>query len=526
MKKIFTFLAALLFVTIIVGQVPHKMSYQAVIRDSSNELVKNTVIGMRISILQGSADGTQVYTETQTPQTNSNGLVSTEIGGQPGFDEIDWAAASFFIMIETDPQGGSNYSVTGVTPILQVPYAIYAQSAHTADYNNLENLPELFDGQYSSLTDAPQVPTDVSDLTDDNNLLPFQGTANGEMMFWNGSEWDVIAAGQTGQVLAFAEGSPTWVSPADLAFALTLSASPIEGGTSTGAGQYQAGTELTIVAVPAEDFVFVNWVSAIGVVSEQAELLFTMPAENTNLTAVFEPEGGSNADGDPGDGVTDIDGNTYNSIHIGQQEWMAENLKTTKYSNGNPIDYPGTNNSGWANNTTGAYAWYQNAEANKEIYGALYNWYAVNTGNLCPAGWKVPTNDDWNQLVNYLVLKYGYSEETNDVNGVGNSLKSCRQVDSSHGGECNTTEIPRWNANAIHAGNDVFGFAGLPAGSRNYITGSYSNAGSFGDFWSSTEDTASNAFRRNMSSGHAGFLAHPTSKSTGYSVRCVKVTDK
>jgi hypothetical protein len=128
MKRLFTIIAAILFAAILWAQSPQKMSYQAVIRNSSDQLVTNHVIGMRISILQGSSSGTVVYTETQTPTTNANGLVSIEIGGGAGFDAINWANYTFFIKTETDPLGGTSYTITGTSQILSVPYALHAKT--------------------------------------------------------------------------------------------------------------------------------------------------------------------------------------------------------------------------------------------------------------------------------------------------------------------------------------------------------------------------------------------------------------
>jgi len=108
------------------GQVPQKMSYQAVVRNSSDALVTNTQVGIQISILQGSETGTPVYTETQTPTTNANGLVSIEIGGGAGFDEIDWSSGPYFIEVKTDPDGETNYTITGTSRLLSVPYALYS----------------------------------------------------------------------------------------------------------------------------------------------------------------------------------------------------------------------------------------------------------------------------------------------------------------------------------------------------------------------------------------------------------------
>ena len=110
------------------AQVPQKMSYQAVIRNSSDKLVTNTQIGMKISILQTTATGTALYTETQTTTTNANGLVSIEFGGGAGFETINWANGPYFLKTETDITGGTNYTITGTSQLLSVPYALAAGS--------------------------------------------------------------------------------------------------------------------------------------------------------------------------------------------------------------------------------------------------------------------------------------------------------------------------------------------------------------------------------------------------------------
>ena len=131
MRHLFTFLASVLITVSVWAQTPQKMSYQAVIRNSSDALVTNTQVGMQISILKGAADGTAVYTETQTPTTNANGLVSIEIGDEAGFSIIDWTNDIYFIKTETDPEGGTNYTITGVSQLLSVPYALHAKTAET-----------------------------------------------------------------------------------------------------------------------------------------------------------------------------------------------------------------------------------------------------------------------------------------------------------------------------------------------------------------------------------------------------------
>lgn len=132
MKKIVTICAAILMTATVFAQSPEKMSYQAVVRDGSNALVTSTAVGMQISILQGSASGSPVYVETQTPTTNANGLVSLEIGAgtvvSGAFSTIDWVNGPYYIKIETDPTGGTSYTITGTSQLLSVPYALHAKN--------------------------------------------------------------------------------------------------------------------------------------------------------------------------------------------------------------------------------------------------------------------------------------------------------------------------------------------------------------------------------------------------------------
>lgn len=144
MKTIFTLLASYLLATILFAQTPGKISYQAVIRNTSNVLISNQSIGMQVSILQGSVTGTVVYTETQSPTTNTNGLISIEIGNgtvvNGSFDDISWSEGIYFVKTEVDVNGGANYTIEGVSQLLSVPYALHAKTAEviTGDLNELD----------------------------------------------------------------------------------------------------------------------------------------------------------------------------------------------------------------------------------------------------------------------------------------------------------------------------------------------------------------------------------------------------
>jgi uncharacterized protein (TIGR02145 family) len=212
--------------------------------------------------------------------------------------------------------------------------------------------------------------------------------------------------------------------------------------------------------------------------------------------------------------VSDIDGNTGGTVIIGNQCWMKENLKTTRYFNGSPIAYPGADSIAWQNNTTGAYAWNANDTTWKHSYGALYNWYAVaNTNGLCPIGWRVPDASDWMQLKDYVA-------SINNTN-IGNQLKSCRQEDSPLGGDCNTSDHPRWNSHATHYGTDDYGFSMLPGGYR-LADGSFQNPGINNYSWASTEETTSTAWALSLSYNAGLESFEQYDKRLGMSVRCVR----
>jgi uncharacterized protein (TIGR02145 family) len=219
--------------------------------------------------------------------------------------------------------------------------------------------------------------------------------------------------------------------------------------------------------------------------------------------------------------VTDIDGNFYNTVLIGEQCWMAENLKTTHYRNGNSITYPGNDNYLWQYDTTGAYAWQVNKIIWKNTYGALYNWYAVNSqNNLCPMGWHVPSDDEWTQLIEY-VVSHGFPN-SDVTNGTSNALKSCRQQNSPIGDDCNTDLHPRWLSNFTHHGFDEFGFSLLPGGGR-LSPGHFYNYGGVGWWWSSTEESSSRAWSYSLFyTNGAVSRSSLGSKADGFSVRCLR----
>ncbi|NQU68116.1 MAG: fibronectin type III domain-containing protein [Candidatus Marinimicrobia bacterium] len=199
--------------------------------------------------------------------------------------------------------------------------------------------------------------------------------------------------------------------------------------------------------------------------------------------------------------VGDIDGNIYQTILIGNQRWMAENLKVTHYRNGDEIP-TGYSNSGWIGLSSGAFAVYDDDPANTETYGNLYNWYAVNdTRDICPEGWHVQTSSEWQELEDYL-----------GGNGIaGGSLKATGTIEGGDG---------LWYAPNGGATNSS-GFTGLPGGKRLNYNGNYTDMGNYGFFWTSTTDTSTIADIRLLSSDSHGVGRGQIGMRNGSSVRCV-----
>ena len=195
--------------------------------------------------------------------------------------------------------------------------------------------------------------------------------------------------------------------------------------------------------------------------------------------------------------VTDIDGNTYATIEIGKQVWMAENLRTTRYRNGDPIPNV-TDDRKWTDLSSGAWCHYENDPKYEVPYGKLYNWYTVNDPRkACPAGWHVPTDAEWYVLENSL------------GDGPGWKMKT-------------TTLWPPFTPPAGNGATNESGFSGLPGGDRNDLYGSFLALGDVGRWWSASESGAEDAWGRTLLSRYGLINGDPGGKSYGLSVRCLR----
>jgi uncharacterized protein (TIGR02145 family) len=222
-----------------------------------------------------------------------------------------------------------------------------------------------------------------------------------------------------------------------------------------------------------------------------------------NQVSFTTTSGSGSGISNPGLGVT-FNGYTYSTVILGNgQEWMAENLRTTTYANGNPI--PNITGTQWSSLTTGAWCHYNNSSQYENPYGKLYNWYAVaDPRNVCPSGWHVPTDAEWSTFINYL-----------DPNAAGGD-----NIPNTAGGKMKSTGTQYWQSPNSGASNES-GFSGLPGGVCGPNT-SFANFGVYGYWWTSTEANTFYSWLRVLGNYNGHVSKGANDKRDGLSVRCIK----
>jgi uncharacterized protein (TIGR02145 family) len=199
----------------------------------------------------------------------------------------------------------------------------------------------------------------------------------------------------------------------------------------------------------------------------------------------------------------DADSNIYKTVTIGDQVWMAEDLRTTRYNDGTPITNV-TDAIEWVSLTTPAYCWYMNNDTNKIPHGALYNWYAVNTEKLCPVGWHVPNDEEWKTLE----MALGMSQYDADQEG-------WRGTDEG-------TKIKSTTGWVSGSGTNESGFSANAGGLRDWDEAAFYWMGYYSHWWTSTECGYGTAWDRDVSYNNTAIFRFPNSKNYGMSVRCLK----
>jgi len=491
------------------AQLPNKMSFQSILRNQSGELIKNQMIGVRISVLKtGYNLNTVLYVENHLVKTNSDGLLTLQIGSgtvnKGSFGSIDWSQDNLYkLQTEFDFNGGSFYVNSSINELTSVPYAFHAKKSYFSKFAKSAKKLVL-------------------------------GTETGVMNYWNGSAWVPINKATQGQQLTACDGKPIWTS----------------GGVCPGSIQsincfglsHFGSIKLNTTILPTDSVrtyvpytggnggpfitTVVNSKGVTGLTATlQADtfkigagvLLYKISGTPTSSgTAIFEINIGgsvctfgrlvSTSSQQPTSGygslITDIEGNSYKTAYIGTQHWMAENLRVSKYNDGTTIPNV-MGSSDWANLLTNAWCYHENKVENNLKYGKLYNWYTVsliNNGykNICPTGWHVPSSDEWSKLITYL----------------GGS--------SVAGGKLKEVGTASWGSPNSDATNSSL-FSAQGSSSR-LEDGYFMGITSHGSWWSSSEINVNDARNLYLTQNNpaAYMYSYGDVKKKGLSVRCIK----
>ena len=466
MKKLFTLLA-LIASTAIFAQAPQGFNYQATVRNNTGTLIVNQNVYFKFNILLNSQTSVPIFTETHYVATDGLGQVNLVVGQGTAtvgtFSSINWANGSYYLGIEINT--GSSYVAMGTTQLLSVPYALYANSAG----NSNSNLPN--------------------------------GTNIGDTLnwIWNGSAWvptssiatsqlPVVSTGGVGDIPCTNYKESGGSITSDGGYSITskgicwsVNPNPTINNNSTNDGTGASGYQSIFTnLLPTTTYYYRAYATNLIGTGYGITYTFTTAANPVNPPP-----------------ITDIDGNTYQTVQICNQTWTTTNLNVSKYRNGDDIPQV-TDPTEWANLTYGAWCYYNNDPANEAVYGKLYNWYAVNDSRgLAPIGYHIPHEYELESLINS-----------------GFPLK-----------ETGTTHWTSPN-NVVTSTIYIGGFNALPGGIR-MINGTFETIGTSGYWWSSDASSISGPCMRavNFSLSNVSFGGSTNNffcSNRGLSVRCVR----
>lgn len=535
-RRVTLIMGAILLSASSFAQLPQKISYQAVIRNSSNVLVANTQIGMEINIRQGIPTGTVVYTETQTPLTNSNGLVSIEIGGEAGFNTIDWANGPYFVETKTAIAPPlTTYTIVGTSQVLSVPYALHSETAEKITGTITEADPVFTNSQAVNITAG-----DIANLgnlsgtnTGDQDLSGLATTTTVTSALANkvdkvsgkGLSTEDFSTAEKSKLLGISPGAEANVQadwnqttntsddyiknkPANIDDNKNDDVTIAGNQTITGNKTF-TGTTIVPDPVNASDAATKAYVDGL---KKHIETL-----ENAIIASGAYK-------------MQDVDGNKYSVVKIGTQIWMAENLRTTRYADGTPISLV-TDDNQWSDllDSDKAYCYFDNDISKKTIYGALYTWAAAMNGaassanipsgiqGVCPTGWHLPSNGEWVIMQNYLADN-GYNYD-GTIGGGGAKIAKSLIIPSNW---AHSTEVGAVGNSDYPEYINKSGFSAVPGGFRYYYGESVNlQVGTY--WWGASESVNLEAnswcITYNASSLRGGWIRW---KTEGFSVRCIK----
>lgn len=477
MKKIIFISAFVLMTFSLIAQVPQAISYQAIARDTNGAILSNHNISLRISILIDSITGSSVYTEIHNDTTNHTGLVNISIGtGQVvsgDFASINWRRLNCFIKTEADISGGSNFSTMGISQFLTVPYAFNALSAR------------------SLLLTSPSGHTYEVTIDDNGNIItncspqPTQAYAGPDQLSVIGNSTTIVA-----NTPVIGTGLWTISSGAGGSFADSTNPNTLFYG-QTGLAYHLVWT-ISNDCGSSSDTVNISFPTILGFVC--------------------------------GDIITDIrDGNNYNTVQIGTQCWMAENLARLP-----SVSHPGTLSSTLQKYYViyyyGTNVFAAIATSNYQTYGVLYNWPAAMAGDvssnnvpsgvkgICPVGWHLPSKEEWKILAGEVDSQYGYPDP--EWNGTG-------WCGTDAGDNLKETGTIHWNSPNTGATNSS-GFTALPGGRIATDIPTFEGLGESGGFWSSTVVSSEIASSMGLSQSSPEIALSDWKRKGGRSVRCLK----
>ncbi|HNS46508.1 MAG TPA: FISUMP domain-containing protein [Bacteroidales bacterium] len=551
MKRLFLLIGMWSVMTLVTAQAPQAFKYQAVIRDKAGQVLSNQNINLQVSILQSAVDGPEVYREIHSVTTSELGLVNIEIGKGKNpmgtLSTIDWGSESHFLKLEMDMEGGSNFELMGVSQLLSVPYALYAEKSGN--------------GEREADLDWEVIGNDV--VTGHGGSYPIGNVgignnAPGSLLYVakNMGEPTITIRNLGGG------GGATYSMIDDLSGANWKFKATAFGGFKI-RDQANAMDVFTIETNSAVNMIYIKTGGNIGIGKNA-------PVEKLDVSGRVRSDQGFNVDGDNGlndtlnqvtafdftndklkyrtlifsggiliynsvesgwvDTVGDYivpvlpftcggtlydirDGQSYATVLIGSQCWMAENLNVGTKINSTQNGYQQQDNG-----TIEKYC-YNNDEANCNIYGGMYEWpeamqYVTTEGaqGICPDGWHIATDNEWKILEGTVDSQYPVGDPEWDGTG-------WRGLDA--GGNLKESGTSHWNSPNTGATNSS-GFTGLPGGYRTSNNGSFDSLGYSGNFWSSSQTSTDYAWYRYLNYPNANVNRSNYSKESGFSVRCLK----
>ncbi|HPX76032.1 MAG TPA: FISUMP domain-containing protein [Bacteroidales bacterium] len=602
MRNLFTkFCFAILFAIVSLfaaktaySQVPDAINFQAIARDASGEVMGNTQIMIQLTILDGSAEGPQVYREIRSLMTNAYGSFAFQMGRDPHinqgeFADIDWANGAKFMKVDYDPTASLSFNLTlGTIEFVTVPYAFTARDvvyidatgavngdvlvfneatgkfepgqvnaanvtwdniegkpdfkevATTGDYEDLINTPTLFSGNYDDLQGKPELnianwntayswgnhsglyrpiawvpawnevtdrPTDLNDFTNNAGYLKIETQNLTNVLSISNSASSQNITDLANPVNAQDAATKSYV---DQLISLFEANGMVVVDFSASATNIMLGNSVSFTDNSILEATQWQWDFGDGQTSTEQNPAHIYENEGTYTVTLTASNGILSSsktkndyivvtDGPTYGTFTDSrDGYTYQTVHIGSQTWMAENL-AYKPSSGNY----------WA---------YNNDDSYIATYGYLYDWNTAMNGatssnenpsgvqGICPAGWHLPSDAEWQQLEMYLGMS---PEQANEAGWRGND----------EGGKLKEAGCDHWQSPNEGANNES-GFTALPGG--YYLNGYFFSIGNYGYWWSATEYDTDNAWYRSLRYGYSSVIRFYDTKSLGFSVRCVR----